>query len=257
MTQYAMSYEDAQPTQSNVSEPANDNQTFRGSDFRPPRGLRVPSIIKTALGFCAGAGALFACEMYAPEGLRPSTFVGTYEARIAAATKAAELQQQAQFDAWASGVKLAAEQQAEQYKAVTQGVLQNYTATYDQAKIYAQAAAEVQGRLTASIIAQKQGEQGSDIGIINLARIWGQIGDVFIPGSGEQARDYADQRSATLSKELIEAARIGTHADVSGWDVNIAQPADVAAALRSIKPLEIQAPPSIGEKRAIIAQSLK
>ena len=205
----------------------------------------------------SGAALLFGAEMYAPPGFRPSTFLGTYDARVAAAVKAAELQQQILFDAWAAQVKLAADQKSEQYKAVTQGVLANYNATYDQAKIYAQATTEMQGRLAASIIAQKQGEHGADIGLINLARLWGQVGGAFDGASAEAAREYADQRSAELTSELIGAAQTGVRADISGWNINIASPQDVAATLATIKPLEIPAPPSLGERTVTIGGTLE
>lgn len=259
MTQYAIDYSETTPTQIGApSQPANDNDHHqRGYAYRPRHGFRIPNILKTAAVFMSGAALLFGLEMYAPPGLRPSTFMGTYDARIAAAVKAAELQQQGAFDAWAARVKLASDQKAEQYKAVTQGVLANYTATYDQAKIYAEATTQMQGRLAASIIAQKQGEQGADIGIINLARMWGQLGGLVDENSAEMAREYADNRSAELTAELIRAAQVGAHADISGWNVNIASPQDVAATLATIKPLEIPPAPSLGERTVTIGGTLE
>ncbi len=249
MTQYAIDYSETMPAQTTGTPPsAKDNvHAHGGYDHRLSRGFRLPNILKTASTFLTGAVCLFSMEMYAPEGYRPSTFMGTYDARIAAAVKAAELQQQSRYEEWAAHVKVAADQNAEQYKAVTQGILSNYNATYDQAKIYAQATTEMQGRLTASLMAQKQSEQGSDIGIINMARLWGEVGSVFDEDSARMARDYAESRSKQLSAELIEAARLGVSTEISGWDVSIAKPQDVAASLAAIKPLEIPAAPSIGE----------
>lgn len=250
MTQYAIDYKDTTPSQTRVTPPAanDDNYSDRGHVHGPSRGFALPNILKTASVFLTGAICLFGMEMYAPEHVRPSTFVGTYDARLAAAVKAAELQQQSRYEEWAAHVKVAAEQNAEQYKAITQGILGNYNATYEQAKIYAQATTEMQGRLTASLMSQKQSEQGSDIGIINMARLWGEVGSVFDEESARKARNYADNRSKELSVELIEAARLGVSTEISGWDVNIAKPQDVAASLAAIKPLEIPAAPSIGEQ---------
>src|SRR3546814_11044120 len=86
--------------------------------------------------------------------------MGTYDSRIAAAVKAAELQQQSRFDSWAANVKLAADQQSQQYTAVTDGVLTNYTASYDQAKIATQAAYEFNGRYHYTNMGKKNQEQG-------------------------------------------------------------------------------------------------
>lgn len=122
---YAINYNgDTAQTRSPAAH--NDNHFGRHDvHYRdlPRQGFAFPSILKTAAVFVAGAAALFAWEVCAPEGYRASTIVGIYDARIAAAVKAAQLQQQAHYDVWAAGVKLSAEQQAEQYKAVTQGVL--------------------------------------------------------------------------------------------------------------------------------------
>src|SRR3546814_1101700 len=72
----------------------------------PRRGFTFPSILKTTAVFLTGAAALFTWETAAPEGYRISTFMGTYDARIAAAVKAAELQQQSRFDSLAANVKV-------------------------------------------------------------------------------------------------------------------------------------------------------
>src|SRR3546814_16443402 len=111
----------------------------------PRRGFTFPSILKTTAVFLTGAAALFTWETAAPEGYRISTSMGTYDARIAAAVKAAELQQPSRFDSWAANVKLAADQQSQQYKAITEGVLTNYTPTYEQHKIAHQHTNKFQG----------------------------------------------------------------------------------------------------------------
>src|SRR3546814_2697996 len=116
--------------------------------------------------------------------------MGTYDARIAAAVKAAELQQQSRFDSWAANVTLAADQQSQQYKAVTEGVLTNYTASYDQAKIATQAAYEFQVRYASPIMGQKTQDQGADIGTINSMRVFGRIMNGLEAGAGEIGRAH-------------------------------------------------------------------
>ena len=218
----------------------------------PRRGFAFPSILKTTAVFLAGAVALFTWETAAPEGYRVSTVMGTYDARIAAAVKAAELQQQGGFDAWAASMKLAADQQAEQYRAVTQGVLANYTASYDQAKIATQAAYEFQGRYASAIMGQKQAEQGTDIGIINAVRGFGRIMNGLQPGAGDGALGYANDLSGQLQDEVTDAARKGAGTPVVDWARGLATPDQVAAKLASIQPLRLPPPPRLGEQRVTI-----
>lgn len=255
--QYAISYDgDAAQTHSPTAHNDNHDGPRDMQERRARREIRfrVPSIIKTAAVFMTGAAMLFSWETYAPEGYRISTFMGTYDARIAAAVKAAELQQQTRYEVWAAEVKLAADQQAEQYKAVTQGVLQNYSATYDRGKIITQAAMELQGRYASTLMSQKTQEQGMDLGIINLMRGFGRIANGLENGAGDDALGYADNLSKTLQSEVTEAARLGSGTSVVTWDTGLASPSEVAATLSSIKPLHIPPPPSIGEARVTIGE---
>ena len=73
--------------------------------MEPREGFRIPSLLKTASAFALGLLALGGLEKYGPEEIRPSTIMGTYDARVTSAVKAAELNQQARFDAWAAEVK--------------------------------------------------------------------------------------------------------------------------------------------------------
>lgn len=255
--QYKITYDgDAAQTHSPTAHNDNQATAHEMQERRGPREIRfrVPSIIKTASVFMTGAAMLFAWETYAPEGYRISTFMGTYDARIAAAVKAAELQQQTRYEVWAAEVKLAADQQAEQYKAVTQGVLQNYSATYDRGKIITQAAVEMQGRYASTIMNQKTQEQGMDLGIINLMRGWGRLVNGLEPGAGNNALEYADDLSKTLRAEITDAARDGAETAVVTWETGLASPSDVATTLATIKPLRIPPPPSIGEARVTIGE---
>lgn len=247
---YEVDYSGQQPEQ--VYEGGgNVHQTIRYIEA-PRRGFAFPSILKTTAVFLAGAAVLFTWETAAPEGYRPSTFMGTYDARITAAVKAAELQQQSRFDAWAASVKLAADQQSEQYKAVTQGVLANYTASYDQAKIATQAAYEFQGRYASTIMSQKTAEQGTDIGIINFMRGFGRVMNGLEPGAGDNALGYANDLSGSLQDEVTDAAKKGAGTPVVDWARGLASPDEVAAKLSSITPLRLPPPPPMGEQRAAI-----
>ena len=248
---YKVDYSGQEPEQVAYESGGNTAPTIRYIEV-PRRGFAFPSILKTTAVFVAGAAVLFTWETAAPEGYRPSTFMGTYDARITAAVKAAELQQQSSFDAWAASVKLAADQQSEQYKAVTQGVLANYTASYDQAKIATQAAYEFQSRYASTIMGQKTAEQGTDIGIINLMRGYGRVMNGLEPGTGDDALGYADDLSGTLKNEVTDAARLGAGTPVVDWAKELATPDEVAAKLASITPLQLPPPPPMGEERVTI-----
>ena len=254
MPNYSMNYDTDEAVQTEAPrQPQNDNQ--RSEAHRVPRReirIRIPSIIKTALTFAAGAGMLMTWEMTAPEGYRPSTYLGTFDGRISAAVKASELQQQSVYENWAAQIKLAADQQSEQYKAMTQGVLANYTASYDQVKIAKQAAYQFQAQYASTVMQQKVAEQGSDIGIINFMRGFGRIMNGLEFGAGDDALEYADELSGTLPQEVTDAARAGTGTQVVDWAYGLATPDQVAATLNSIKPLQLPSPPVIGEKRTTI-----
>jgi hypothetical protein len=258
MPQYAIDYDDNETDRPTPLAPGNDNlpAQYRHSRYEPRREkrFRMPSIVRTAALFLTGAATLFAWESYAPEAYRFTTLWGTGEARIAAAVKAAELQQQVGFEAYVAQVKLAADQQAEQYKAVTQGVLANYNANYEMTKITTQAYMQVQGRYADTLMNQKTMQQGADTGIINVARGFGRIMNVLQPGSGDDALNYANNLGGTLADEVTAAARKGTGTPIfENWQSRIASPAEVAATLASIKPFQLPPLPAIGEMRPKMA----
>src|SRR3546814_17296858 len=95
----------------------------------------------------------------------------------------------------------------QQYKAVTEGVLTNYTASYDQAKIATQAAYEFQGRYASTIMGQKTQEQGADIGIINFMRGFGRIMNGLEAGAGDNALTYADDLRGQPQDEVKSEER--------------------------------------------------
>src|SRR3546814_1443789 len=106
----------------------------------------------------------------------------------------------------------------QQYKAVTEGVLTNYTASYDQAKIATQATYEFQGRYASTIMGQKTQEQGADIGIINFMRGFGRIMNGLEAGAGDNELTYADDLSGQLQDEVKEAARKGAGTPDVDWE---------------------------------------
>ncbi len=240
---YQITYGDDATAQVDVV--ANRRPQPTAINAAPARGFALPSIAKTALIFAAGGGAFFGAEVYAPVAFRPSTVVGTYDARVTAAVKAAELTQQARYESWANQVKLGVEQRAEQFKAFNNAVIARYQATWDRTKIYADATAKIQTQYAAMRMAQTQQAQSTDTGIVNLARLWGRVANTIQPGAGDSALEYARSLSGELSGELTDAATNGVTISVDGWDTGLATVADLQRDLAAIKPVSIPAPPTI------------
>lgn len=250
-TQYQIEYdetgsrqEDAPSNLPVVSRSHRDNVIER----EPRSGFRIPSILKTTSAFALGALALAGAEKYAPDTWRPSAFVGTYEARVESAVKAAELNQQARFDAWAAQVRIATEQNAESYRAAMAATNANYQAAYDRAKIYAEAATRIQGEYARMRMSQVSAQSGAETGIINLVRMIGHGANALDAGSGNDALAYSDAMSRDLSNRMTDAAMEGSRIDVTGWDTGLLSPAAVRAEIGSFRPVPIPPPPVLGEQ---------
>lgn len=220
-----------------------DEQPFAPpqSDRRPAaerktRRFEMPSIVQTA-GTIAVAGALFfGAEALMPVDLKPSSLVGTYDARLQAQVEAATNQEKAKYEAWAKRVELVNAQNTDRYRAATQGVLQHYTATYDRAKVFADATARIQAMYVQARIAQRQVQQSGDQSIISLTRMFGRLFNVLEPGSGDAALGYAEGLSRELQAELNDAAQNGQTISVEGWNTDLPDPAQVQAQLDALKP---------------------
>lgn len=250
-TKYTMHY-DADGNASQYEAPAW--QTRRPNtvliDSKPRRRFRIPSILKTASMFVLGALSLAAMEKYAPENWRPSAIVGTYDARIASTVKSAELNQQAKFETWAAEVKIATEQNAENYRSMMKVMQDNYAASYDLAKVYAQSAAQMQGRFMEARLQQVNAQSGAETGVINMTKMIGlglqaigeDKGDALIAYSDAMARDVADR----MTKAAIEGARV----DITGWDATLPSPHQVRADIERFAPKPVPPPPVWGEQPA-------
>jgi hypothetical protein len=237
--QYQIEYDDAGARQ--VSAPVNLPATTRGQSVEandePLRRFQIPSILKTAFVFLLGALALAGAEKYAPDTWRPSTIVGTYDARITSAVKAAELNQQARFDVWAAEVRIATEQNAEAYRAAMNASVANYQAVYDRTRIYAEAATRMQGQYAQMRMNQVNAQSGSENGIINLVRLFGYGANALEAGSGDDALAYSEAMSRNLSDRMTQ-----------GWDTNLPSPESVRAELSRYQPVRIPPPPVLSEQ---------
>lgn len=249
-TQYTIEYDEAGSRQ--MDAPSNGAVVSRPRNLEvidePRRRFRIPSILKTASVFALGALALAGAEKYAPHEWRPSTIVGTYDARVASAVKAAELNQQAQLDAWAAEARVATEQNAEQYRAAMAATNDNYRAVYDRAKILAEAAARIQGEYARMRMSQVNAQSGSETGIINLVRLFGHGANAIDAGSGNDALAYSDAMSRDLANRMTTAAMEGSRIDVTGWDTGLPSPESVRAEIGRFRPVPIPPPPVLSEQ---------
>lgn len=249
-TQYQIEYDDAGSRQAGASSnlPAVSRPRNIEVMDEPRRRFRIPSILKTASVFALGALALAGAEKYAPDTWRPSTIVGTYDARVASAVKAAELNQQAQLDAWAAQARIATEQNAEQYRAAMAAINTNYQAVYDRAKIYAEAATRIQGEYARMRMSQENAQSGAETGIINLVRMIGHGANALEAGSGNDALAYSDAMSRDLSNRMTAAAVEGSSINVTGWDTGLPSPETVRAEITRLRPVPIPPPPVLSEQ---------
>jgi hypothetical protein len=249
-TQYQIDYDEGGSRQANA--PSNLPVVSRPRHVEvidePRRRFQIPSILKTAFIFLLGALALAGAEKYAPDTWRPSTIVGTYDARITSAVKAAELNQQARFDAWAAEARIATDQNAESYRAMMNAMIANYQASYDRGRIYAEAATRMQGQYAAMRMNQVNAQSGSETGIINLVRMIGHGANALEAGSGNDALAYSDSMSRDLSNRMTTAAMEGARIDVTGWDTGLPSPDAVRADLARFAPRQIPPPPVLSEQ---------
>jgi hypothetical protein len=176
--------------------------------------------------------------------------MGTYEARVSSAVKAAELTQQARYEVWLAEAKLSVDQQAEQYRAVNQAVLANYQATYDRGRVMAEATTRIQAQYVAARMAQTQSTQATDVAIVNWTRMFGRVAEAIEPGAGASALRYADDLSAELSRELTAAATQGVTIEIDGWDYGLASVIDLQNQYAALPPIKLPPPPSLGEASA-------
>lgn len=215
--------------------------------YQKRRRFVLPDIAKTASTFVLAGAVFFGAEAMAPGAFKPSTLMGTYDARVSSAVKAAELTQQARYEVWLAEAKLSVDQQLEQYRALNQGVLANYQATYDRGRIMAEATARIQSQYVAARMSQTQSTQATDVAIVNWTRFFGRVAETLEPGAGAAALGYADNLSAQLSNELTAAATQGVTIDVEGWDTGLKPVGELQQEFAALKPIVLPPPPALGE----------
>ena len=244
---YRVDYSEAGGFDEAPSQDDAEPMEGRAVSQRRRRRFVLPDLAKTAVIFLLAGTAFFGAEVAAPSEFKPSTFVGTYDARVGSAVKAAELTQQARYEGWLAQAKLSVDQQLEQYRALNQGILANYQATYDRGRVFAEAAARIQTQYVAARINQTQSTQATDVAIVNWTRFFGRVAEALDPGSGAGALNYADSLSTQLSNEITDAATQGVTIQVEGWDTGLAPVQELQRQFAALKPITLPPPPVLGE----------
>ncbi len=233
---YTMEYDEGGPVQSAL--PATKPQRYHAvTEYEEPRRyIALPGFLKTGLTFVSAAAIFFGVEMYAPIEYRPSSLVGTYDARTEAIVQATVGQIKMQQDAWMEQAKLVNAQNQERYRAANQAVIQFYGASYDRAKIYATSTAQMQAQLSNAQLMLTGQTQVTDRAAVANARTFGDLLNWFSPGAGDGLRSYADNKTSTLNSELLSAANSGVAISIEGWDTSLPNPSEVQEQLERIKP---------------------
>ncbi len=244
---YSLDYEGSAPRQSGgvASTSHHLEQPLPFQIVAPPKRPFISAGVGMVGGALLCAVLFYAAEMFAPLEYRPSTFTGTYSGRYAAEIRAHELETQAEFEDWAAEVRVSAEQQQEQYRNIAQSVLQNYQATYDRTRIFADATARLQQNYVQQRMDVTRSQQGMDVTVVNFARLFGRLAGLADPELGQSAIDYADNIGGQLQDELDRSVTEGVTVDVEGWDIDLASPHDVQSAFENIAPITFPDPPSI------------
>lgn len=242
---YSVDYSGEHPEQTNIVSGEYPPQAIRYIEV-PRRGIAIPSIVKTFTTFLLGGAALFSLETMGPVQFRPSTIMGTYDSRVEEQVKAAEMRVQGRYEAWAVQVKANAEQNVEQYKAKTNGLITAYNGTMDRAKTYAQLTGQLQSQLAQGQLNRTSGEQSGEVGLISLGRMIGVIANGFDPGAGDGLMNWAEVSSDRLRDELDDAVINGRRVSIEGWDTGLPSSAELQRQLDSIQPIKIPPMPSLG-----------
>ena len=245
---FEMDYSGVQPKQSNGPQAPreyDDQSPYRA--VLPKRQWVIPSILKTFLTFLIAAALFFGSEIVLPDNFKPSTLVGTYDARLSAAVKAAELQQQVKYDGWAISYKTTYDQNLEQYKAATQGILRNYDASYQLNNTVMTGYIQLHQQYKGVLYSYTQQTQSADMSLSNMSTGWGRILNLLQPGAGDSALEYADTLKSGMKSELRDAAADDFPLELKDWQSKLASPEEVRAQIESVKLLPPPPMPQIGE----------
>ena len=216
-------------------------QVNKGGNGR--RRRKLPSSVQTAItvGIC---GALFfGAVAYAPKGWRPQDFTGAYVSDVAADVKAKETDIQAQLEAYNAQLRIAAEQQNNRMRAVTEGIIRAYTASYDLNRVQVEANNALRSAYVGQEMSQTAQVNSANLSIASMAEMFGQALNIFAPGTGDAALRAADEQHQIASERMRATAKESARVDVAPYVAQLPNPDEIAKALNSVPAMDIPPPP--------------
>lgn len=215
----------------------------------PPTSPRfeMPASFKTILTVCACFAAFIAVEKYAPKEFKISYLMGSYNRELAEAEKEGELNAQAKFEDWAIQTKYTYDQNLEQYKAVSQGILRYYDGTYQLSNTALSGYIQMHQQYKGVLYTHTQQTQAADMGFSNLATIIGRTLNLAEPGLGDGALDYASDLNSGMRSQLRSTSAEDFPLQMKEWHEMLPSPAQVRLELESITLATPPPLPQIGE----------
>jgi hypothetical protein len=126
----------------------------------------------------------------------------------------------------------------------------NYAASYDLAKVYAQSAAQMQGRFMEARLQQVNAQSGAETGVINMTKMIGLGLQAVGEDSGDALIAYSDAMARDITDRMTKAAMEGARVDITGWDATLPSPHQVRADIERFAPKPVPPPPVWGEQPA-------
>ena len=227
--------------------PRRYHDDYEQDNYYPRRRFRLPAALNTFLSIGFAATVFFGMEAIAPDRIKPSTLVGTYDGRVEAAVvsavKASELRQQAVIEDYMAQLRVYADQNNENYKTLLKTYADNYSALYERGKIVAEAAMRMQTAYQQQRMELSTRFNSADIGVSQIATIIGRGMNIFEAGSGDAALDYAKNIQTEVIGEFTEDAKGGSATSIVDWDVSVPPPETIFERLESVRPMALPAPP--------------
>ena len=126
-----------------------------------------------------------------------------------------------------------------------QGVITNYQAAYERARVFSEATARIQQDYVHQTMVQRQQQQQGSTTVVSWAQMLADVVRPFDPYTSDRIDSYADDVSSRLRGKLDASVQQGITIDVTGWNTGLPTPEAVRADLSAITPIVIPPPPHI------------
>lgn len=207
------------------------------------RRRKLPSSVQTAITVSICGAVFFGAVAYAPKGWRPQDFTGAYVSDVASEVKAKETDIQAQLEAYNAQLRIAAEQQNNRMRAVTEGIIRAYTASYDLNRVQVEANNALRSAYVGQEMSQTAQVNSANLSIASIAEMAGQAMNIFAPGTGDAALRAAEEQRQIASDRMRATATQSARVDVAPYVAQLPNPDEIAKALNSVPAMDIPPPP--------------